>query len=535
MEHLGVDRPTDISTALGLPETMARLLAERGEGVLCATLRLRVPGSAGHALIAEQLAAARAAFEGTTAWLTLRSARGPRSVLLGEGLGSFLMLDPAPRDDGQPLWLLHRNGTALEVGRDLEDLTRVVTEGALHSVSDHLLSLEVRKDPSALSIPLQYDTRDEGSAEAFLAALHSGDDDACDVAFEHFASARSVGQCVVEAREIFAKGGVSEPSRREWSKTLDRIATRNPIAVRVAEQGAVVPALDALLAHMEQVGLRSGGVVHERAAHALEGRGLVVPFSSADVDEALASLDRLSVESRDALRFALKQVLAVDAVVMLSAILNNLAFHTVATNRLPIAVADLPDASETWPFLLIAMGGSAFRGAGPSCVRALATVDEPLIARVLEERLLLPDPSWNSVEQIAAALVVQRNPPTEERARVWFDAIRRAGKTPKRYRQSESASTFALLEHSVMLDSVMEFFIQEHNRAPYAAFNAAGKRGNSRLARDLLVAICSGTAPVPLRLHAATMAADWGDARARAAVPTLEKSMTAHSRRMDSM
>ena len=37
MERLGVDRPTDISTALGLPQAMARLLAERGEGVLCAT------------------------------------------------------------------------------------------------------------------------------------------------------------------------------------------------------------------------------------------------------------------------------------------------------------------------------------------------------------------------------------------------------------------------------------------------------------------------------------------------------------------
>ena len=541
MEHLGIDRPTDISPrgepvndapALALPAGLARLLAERGEGVLCATLRLRIPGNAGHALITSQLAAARTSLEGTPAWLTLRSARGPRSVLLGEGLGSFLMLDPAPRDEGQPLWLLHRNGTSLEVGRDLEDLVRVIVAGAFHSVADHLLSLEMRKDPSVLGIPLQYDTRDEDSAGALLAALCSGDDDACDLAFEHFAGARSVGPCVVEARRVLTEAQLSDAALRTWTKTLDRMAQRNPVAVRVAEQG--VPAMAPLLRHMEARGFLPGGEVHERVAHALEGTGLVQSLEPSHVDEALA-LEGLSAESREALLVALTKVRALDAYVLLKALQLRLVLEESAA-RPSLALEGLPSLASTWPAVLLGMGSTALHGAGPSCVRVLAHVDEPLIARVLEERLLAcPQHFWNSAEDLAARLVVLRNPPTEARVAVWFDAVRAVGKTPKRFAEPESTKIFALLQQAVALDGVMEFFLREHNREPYAAVSAASRRGNTRLSRDLLLAVAQGTAPVHTRLRAVTLAAEWGDARAAAALAAIEKSLESLRRKGDRM
>lgn len=96
MEHVGLSRPASLS--LELPQWLRVLVSAHGAGIFGGTIHIAPPGTPEHAALLARSEAERQRRDGSSDWLTLRSGRGARSIVIGEGLGvgGFLLWDPSP-------------------------------------------------------------------------------------------------------------------------------------------------------------------------------------------------------------------------------------------------------------------------------------------------------------------------------------------------------------------------------------------------------------------------------------------------------
>lgn len=528
MEHVGPSRPASLSVTL--PPALHALIAGHGAGVLFGTLRMSAPGLAEHDAMRARFEAERVRRHGSAHWLALRSARGDRVIVIGEGLGvasgSWVLFDPgAP--PVRALWVVYADGRARVLGDDLDALGEAIARGVpFVATPPTWLAEALDTDAALLDAPATYDTREDDGADELARALLADDEDAADRAFEIFASVRSLPRRIVEARALV--DAATTACARGYARQLERMTTRNPIAARL---GALVPApMVPTLEGLEALGLLAGGVIDEQLAAELDGEA---PLDLEGLREGHAALAMFGDDAP-----SLSEVTALEAFAWLAAVRPGRVGGTPVGGVEPVPLSWMPSLARCWPVLVLALADPrSFRWASPHLVRLLAQSGCATLRSILLTLVVrAPDELGNGAHELAAEICLARSPATDGEVSAWIASVRARGRLPKRYDTYDAASApaLALLARCVDRPAVAAFFAKDVTRAPYVAFDAA-KRAEGRASWDILHAIYTGAVPVSLRVAACELAVERGDPRARPLIAGLEKSSAAEGRRLDRM
>lgn len=537
MLHLGPSRPT--SLALALPGWLGALVSAHGAGVFAGAIRIAPPGTPEHAALHARSEAERARRDGSLDWVTLRSGRGARSFVIGEGIGAgasgLLFCDPSPRPQASALWLACADGRVCEAGDDADALHRAIARGAPSvATPPRWLAEALAADADALDVPRLYDTRDDDDERALRDALMADDEAAADAAFERFAGARTLARRLVETRAAVA--GIDTPAARALARQIDRTTARSPAAAQLGELRAREPVRT--IHALEAIGLAPGGVLDERLASELDGRPND-PWPPVDASRLAAALERLG-QLGDAGALVTEQfgaTTALDASAWI-AVMRDRRVGGGAPRLEPVPIEWLAPVETCWPVLALALfEGETCRGASSHLVTVLSRARHPGLRSVLLAMLEhAPLNFVNGAAELAADRCLAQAPATAAEASRWIAAARRTRALPKRYveHDADAATPMALLVRSVALPEVARFFVTDVTRSPYAALEAA-KAATASDAREILHALYTGAVPLSDRLTACELAVAHGDGRARAHLPALQKAMAAEGRRLSRM
>lgn len=521
-----------MSLSIALPGWLGALVSAHGSGVVGGAIRIAPPGTPEHAALLARYEVERARRDGSADWLTLRSARGARSVLIGDGVGAvgLLLWDPSPRPGASALWLACGDGRSCEAGDDEAAFFVTLSRGApaIARVED-LLTKALAADANALDVPRLYDTRDDDDGRALRDALVANDEAAADVAFERFAGARSLPRRLGEARA--ALSGVDTTAARDLARVIDRMAARNPAAAQLSERKANEP--HHTIHELQAMGFAPGGTIDENLAAVVDGP------STVDAPRLAAAFARLGQLGDPGALVAerLRGITVNDAFSWL-AVMRDTRMKSPARDGVGPLETWLPPAESCWPvFALALFEAQSFTHAGRQLVRLLSrskdSATRPFLMAMLEHS---PHAFINGAAELAADWCLSQTPATLTEANRWISSVRSRRPLPRRYTDydADGAVAMALLARSVALPEVARFFVTDVTRSPSKALEAA-KAAPPAAQRDILHALYSGAVPIDVRFDACQLAIERGDRRALVEMPLIEKSLGRHARRMTNM
>ncbi|MGC4079521.1 MAG: hypothetical protein QM702_21265 [Rubrivivax sp.] len=536
---VGQSRPID-AVSDAVPAKLRALLVEHGEGLLAGQLVLSAPGSERHARVVERYDACRRGAPLGWSWL---SSEGIEGMPLGEAEKRGFLVEVRARIGERQwlrprLWFCHAWGGVFPVGNDLDDVARVLVEGMIVDLD---LRCERGEQASkvdataAFGLEATYDVRTDDVGARLRDALASGD--GVDAAFEAFMERGLSVDRIGEAESIAAAAGARGDDLRD---TIRIILRRNAEMARLAALRSAASPLDSTRSAIAALGVHG---TSPPDAGMLQVTSALRPNPSLGVllEGALAGAKRmLSQEALDGLLGALAACSPED-VFAFSALLADAMgggwqkapkpwLSTIPYSREINLCAEAPWASvgpldRLWPvaaLLLFAETGN-FSFPCHAMWRARAAALVPVLDGFLANRPFTGCGLFRDV-----ALLRTKNQPLGTDDLAWIaGALDRLGPIPEKEEGYGTEGLMSLLAFNASLDGAVELLSKHATRNATFVLEGAKQRGDDATSRALLERLWSEPkrfheGPV---FHACKLAAEWGDAKAKRALPAIERRL----------